>query len=82
MAKEKEFTLNDFLQTDNIKEAVRVVSFERGLKILEELVAQVESGTMPLDQTMTAYDHGAKLLEHLRALLSGAEEKLKILQKK
>lgn len=82
MVKEKEITLGDFLKTENIDSTVKTISFERGLKLLEELVIQVESGAMPLDQTMTAYEHGAALLEQLRKLLSGAEEKLKVLQKK
>lgn len=62
------------------KSTLEGVSFEQGLQRLEELVEQVESGVMPLDQSLQAYEQGARLVAHLRKLLSGAEEKLRTLQ--
>lgn len=60
---------------------VKEVSFEEGLKLLEELVAKVESGTLPLDRAVLAYERGVMVMDHLRALLAGAEKKLHVLQK-
>ena len=57
------------------------VPFEVGLKLLEELTEKVESGTLPLEKSIVAYERGSHLVNHLRKLLSGAEEKLRLLQK-
>lgn len=60
----------------------RDVPFEKGLKLLEELVGKVEQGALPLDQAMCAYERGVHLVEHLQKQLQGAEERLKVLKKK
>jgi len=60
---------------------IKDCSFEEGLKLLEELVAKVESGTLPLDRSVLAYERGVALMEHLRSLLSAAEKKLQVLQR-
>jgi exodeoxyribonuclease VII small subunit len=57
------------------------LEFEDGLKLLEELVGKVESGTLPLEKAINSYEKGMTLIGHLRQLLSGAEEKLQILSK-
>lgn len=57
------------------------LSFEGGLKLLEELVTRVESGTLPLEQAILSYERGVSLVAKLRGLLAGAEEKLKVLNK-
>ena len=57
------------------------LSFEQSLKLLEELVASVESGSLPLDKAILSYEKGVQLVNQMRTLLSGAEEKLKVLQK-
>ncbi|NDC37731.1 MAG: exodeoxyribonuclease VII small subunit [Proteobacteria bacterium] len=57
------------------------LSFEDGLKLLDELVQKVESGALPLETAIHSYEKGAKLIERLRGLLSGAEEKLELLSK-
>jgi exodeoxyribonuclease VII small subunit len=57
------------------------LSFEQALKLLEEVVASVESGALPLDQSIGSYEKGTVLVQHLRTLLAGAEEKLRVLAK-
>ena len=69
------------LLDENGEKNIGRLSFESGLKLLEELVASVESGSLPLDKAVLSYEKGVALVSHLRSLLSGAEEKLKILQK-
>ncbi len=57
------------------------LSFEEGLKVLEKLVEKVESGDLPLNETMTAYEKGAEIIKNLKAELQKAEEKITILKK-
>ncbi len=77
----KQITLVELLKSEDPGSIIKDLSFEAGLKLLEELVAKVEAGSLPLDQAISSYEKGAKVIEQLRALLSGAEEKLKVLGK-
>lgn len=77
----KQITLKDLLAEDDLAQKLGEVSFEDGLKILEELVEKVESGTLPLEKSIVSYEKGVLLIDHLRKQLSGAEAKLKVLQK-
>lgn len=76
----KGVTFEDLL-LEKAEAKVKDLSFEEGLKLLEELVAKVESGTLPLDRSVLAYERGVLLMDHLRGLLAGAEKKLQVLQK-
>ena len=79
MAKEtKEIKLDSILEG---KAELSSLSFEKGLALLEELVSRVESGSLPLDKAIEAYEQGVKLASKLQAELQGAEEKLKLLKK-
>lgn len=75
----KEITLKNLLGKD-FKELEEQISFESGTKLLEELVSQVESGELPLEQSITAYTKGAELLAHLQKLLGDAEAKLEMVK--
>lgn len=77
----KTISLKDLLTLDNVDDALKELSFEDGLKLLDELVQRVEGGSLPLDTAIKSYEKGVKLVEKLRSLLAGAEEKLQILQK-
>jgi exodeoxyribonuclease VII small subunit len=55
-------------------------SYEAGLKELEGLVAQMESGQLPLAQLLQTYQRGAFLLSHCRAQLQAVEEQIKVLE--
>lgn len=77
----KTLSLKDLLTEDEAKDRIPEVSFEDGLRLLGELVEKVETGTLPLDRAIAAYERGAMLVEHLRQLLSGAEAKLKVLSR-
>lgn len=74
-------TVELLLSGESNVQAIKSLSFEQGLKLLEELVALVESGSLPLDRAVTSYERGVALLQHLRGQLAGAEERLKVLQK-
>lgn len=77
--KEVSVTLEALLSGDVSEEQVNGLSFEQALKLLEEVVTSVESGSLPLDRAIGSYEHGTSLIKHLRKLLSGAEEKLRVL---
>jgi exodeoxyribonuclease VII small subunit len=72
-------SLEDFMQGRVTPDQVEMLSFEEALNLLEGVVAAVESGSLPLDQAIGSYERGTQLVQHLRALLSGAEEKLRVL---
>lgn len=48
------------------------LSFEQALKELEEIVAELESGQAPLDQSITRYERGAALKAHCESKLQAA----------
>ena len=76
---EKVVTLDGLLKGEVGVKEVSTLKFERALGLLEEVVASVESGALPLDQAIGSYEQGTLLIQHLRKLLAGAEEKLRML---
>jgi len=76
---EKVVTLEGLLKGEVGAKEVSALKFERALGLLEEVVASVESGALPLDQAIGSYEQGTLLIQHLRKLLAGAEEKLRML---
>lgn len=54
-------------------------SYEAALQELEQLVARIEAGDMPLDQLLTQYQRGAELLKFCRDRLEKVEDQIKIL---
>jgi exodeoxyribonuclease VII small subunit len=77
----KALTLETLLSGDVTPEQLSTIPFEQALGLLEEVVCSVESGNLPLDKAIGSYERGTILVQHLRRLLSGAEEKLRLLQK-
>lgn len=54
-------------------------SYEAGLQELEQLVAALESGQLPLDQLLGSYQRGAALLQFCRDQLQAVEDQIKVL---
>jgi len=54
-------------------------SYEAGLQELEQLVAELESGQLPLDQLLGSYQRGAALLAFCREKLQAVEDQIKVL---
>jgi exodeoxyribonuclease VII small subunit len=77
--KDGSVTLETLINGEVSETQVGALSFEQALKLLEEVVTSVESGALPLDRAIGSYEHGTALIKHLRKLLSGAEEKLRVL---
>lgn len=51
-------------------------SFEQALIALEEVVQQLESGSVPLDQSITLYERGEKLRKLCQARLDDAQARI------
>ena len=60
------------LTEDEIKE----LTFEDGLKKLEELVNQLDDGSLSLEESISYYEIGVKLKSHCEKLLKTAELKI------
>ena len=54
-------------------------SFEAAQEELEQLVARLESGDLPLEQLLTGYQRGAELLAFCRHKLDAVEQQIKVL---
>jgi exodeoxyribonuclease VII small subunit len=55
---------------------VAEMSFEQAMKELETVVGQLESGDVPLEDSIKLYERGAALKEHCKKKLAEAEEKV------
>ncbi|MFV0643824.1 MAG: exodeoxyribonuclease VII small subunit [Sphingomonadaceae bacterium] len=52
------------------------LSFEDSLRALEEIVRKLESGDVPLDDSITLYERGEKLRQHCQARLDAAQARI------
>jgi exodeoxyribonuclease VII small subunit len=55
-------------------------SYETALQELEQLVARLEGGQLPLDQLLGSYQRGAQLLAFCRDKLAAVENQVKLLE--
>jgi len=56
-------------------------SFEDALRELEQIVAQIESGQVGLEDSLVKYERGNYLIQHCRGVLSAAEQQIELLSK-
>lgn len=56
-------------------------SFEESLTRLEEIVAQLERGDLPLEESVRLFEEGTRLSELCRKQLEDAEGKVEMLVK-
>ena len=56
--------------------AIAAMSFEEALRALEEIVRKLESGEVPLDETITLYERGEALRLHCQARLDAAQARI------
>jgi len=61
------------------KSAPAPQTFETALAELESLVASMEAGQLPLDQSLAAYKRGAELLQFCQKSLADAQQQVKVL---
>ena len=55
-------------------------TFEAALAELETIVETMESGELPLEESLTAYKRGVALVKAAHARLAAAEEQVKVLE--
>ena len=55
-------------------------SFEQALAEIESIVAAMEAGQLPLEQSLAAYKRGAELLQYCQTQLREAQQEVKVLE--
>lgn len=58
----------------------REVKFEAALAELEQIVAAMEEGRLPLEESLAAYRRGSELLQQCQRQLTEAERQVQILE--
>jgi len=58
------------------EDEIKRLKFEDGLKKLEELVNQLDDGSLSLEESISYYEIGVKLKSHCEKLLKTAELKI------
>lgn len=61
---------------------VKELKFEEMMEKLESIMRDLESGQMPLDESLERYEEGVKLLRLCRKRLDETKRKVEILVKK
>ena len=56
------------------------LSFEKALEELEALVARMEDGKLPLEESLAAYQRGADLIKYCESRLTEAQARIAILE--
>jgi len=57
-------------------QAIEKLSFEEALAELDKIVATLESGKAPLEESIDVYERGMKLKQHCEKKLNDAQEKI------
>jgi len=57
----------------------KTLTFEEALARLDEIVAGIEGGEIPLEQSIAKYAEGIALVKQCRAILDQAEQKIQLL---
>ena len=66
--------------TTNVASDAVPDSYEEALSELERLVAELESGQLPLDRLLQSYQRGAQLLNYCRGRLEAVEQQVKLVE--
>ena len=56
-------------------------TFEEALAELEQIVADIESGQVGLEESLVRYERGTFLIQHCRGVLNTAEKQIELLSK-
>lgn len=62
--------------TISAQTAISDLSFEQALSSLEEIVQKLESGSVPLDQSIELYEKGEALRKHCQQRLDSAQQRI------
>lgn len=67
---------------DNVMSKKKAVSFEESLAELEQLVKQMDSGELTLEESLIAFESGIGLIRNCQSALQTAEQKVQKLVEK
>ena len=56
-------------------------NFEEGLAELEDILEQIESGKVGLEESLSKHERGTFLIQHCRGILNRAEKQIELLTK-
>ena len=56
-------------------------SFEAALAELEDLVGRMETGELPLQESLAVYQRGAALLAYCQSALKDAQQQVQVMEK-
>ena len=56
-------------------------NFEDALSELEQIVADIETGKIGLEESLLRYERGTFLIQHCRGVLNAAEKQVELLSK-
>ncbi len=65
--------------SNQAKKSAPVANFEQAMKRLEEIVEQMESGDLPLEDLIVRYEEGMKLVKVCQERLASAEQRIEII---
>jgi exodeoxyribonuclease VII small subunit len=65
----------------NKKAQIPPKNFEEALQELEQILGEIESGQVGLEESLVKYERGTFLIQHCRGVLSGAEKQIEVLSK-
>lgn len=54
-------------------------TFEEALAELEKILADIEGGTVGLEESLAKFERGNYLIQHCRSVLSSAEKRIELL---
>ena len=57
-----------------------LLTFEKALEELEALVARMEDGRLPLEESLAAYQRGAELIKFCKSKLTDAQARIAVLE--
>jgi exodeoxyribonuclease VII small subunit len=70
------------LSTKRAEKEAKPVDFESAMRDLEEIVERLETGDLPLEESLAAFERGIALTRSCQTALKEAEQKVQILLKK
>jgi exodeoxyribonuclease VII small subunit len=62
-----------------VKPKTKLPDFEKSLSELEELVARLEQGDVPLEEALKSFERGVALTRQCQAALRAAQQKVEML---
>ncbi|MBC6444402.1 MAG: exodeoxyribonuclease VII small subunit [Alphaproteobacteria bacterium GM202ARS2] len=68
--------VDNYRESGGSGKSVQEMTFEEAMVALEEVVAQLESGTVMLDDAVGAYERGVALVNRCRGHLAQAKERI------